>query len=190
VAAKLLAKAVSRRPAAGGRKQMMMQLPTRGRTSASNGGSVPGIPVTTSQLAGYSLAEVLVCLAVMGLVFAGILTGNTMSSNRAEWSGYSLAAQAQAVQQLELARAATWDTSSSPIIDQTTTLAGTNVNILDIPIASTNYVYVTNITTMSNLTICTNPIITIKMFQVNTVWNWRGRRLFTNSLVTYRAPDQ
>ena len=126
----------------------------------------------------------------MGLVFAGILAGNTMSANRAEWSGYSLAAQSHAAQRIELARAATWDTSSVPPIDQTPALVGTNTGILDMPINSTNAVLVTNITTITNLTIGTNPVILVKMIRVDTIWNWRQTRIFTNTLVTYRAPDQ
>src|SRR4051812_14199141 len=86
----------------------------------------------------FTLVEVAICLAIMGLVFAGILLGNTQSTNRAEWSGYSLAAQAQAVQRVELSRAASWDTQALPPIDQIPSIAGTNVAVLDIPISGTN----------------------------------------------------
>jgi hypothetical protein len=123
-------------------------------------------------------------------VFAGILAGNTMSANRAEWSGYSLAAQSQAVQRMELVRSASWDTSAVPVVDQTPALIGTNTGVLDLPINSTNAVLVTNITTITNLTLATNPIVVVKMIRVDSIWNWRQKRLFTNTLVTYRAPDQ
>jgi prepilin-type N-terminal cleavage/methylation domain-containing protein len=138
----------------------------------------------------FTLVEVLVCLVVMGLVFAGILTGNTQSSARAEWSGYSLAAQALAVQQVEEFRASYWDTQAQPPVDQTTNFPASTTNVLDLPIAGTNAVWVTNYTTVSQITLSTNPIVCIKMMTVNTVWLWRGKTLFTNTMVAYRAPDQ
>jgi hypothetical protein len=126
----------------------------------------------------------------MGLVFAGILLGNTQSTNRAEWSGYSLAAQAQALQRIELARAASWDTQALIPTDQISSVAGTNVGVMDIPISGTNLMLVTNITTVTPLQISSNPAVFVKVVSVSTIWNWRNSRLFTNTLVTYRAPDQ
>jgi prepilin-type N-terminal cleavage/methylation domain-containing protein len=140
--------------------------------------------------AAFTLTEVLVTMAIMGLVFAGILTGNNATSNRAEWSGYSLAAQAQAVQQLEQFHAATWDTQAQPPVDWTTNFPASNTNVLDLPIASTNAIWVTNYVAISNLTISSNPPVYLKMMRVDTVWLWRSKTLFTNTLVTYRAPDQ
>ena len=140
--------------------------------------------------AAFTLVEVLVCMMVMGLVFAGILTGNTQSSIRAEWSGYNMAAQALAVQQLEEFHAAAWDTQASPVVDWTTNFPASLTNTLDLPISGTNAVWVTNFVTITNLTIASNPPVNIKMLRVDTVWNWRNTRLFTNTLVTYRAPDQ
>ena len=143
----------------------------------------------SSRDGGFTLAEVIISIAIMGLVFAGILAGNTQSSARAEWSGYSLAAQAQAVQQLEEFHAATWDTQAQPPVDLTTNFPAMTTNVLDIPISSTNAVWVTNYITVTPLTVSTNPTVTIKMIRIDTVWLWRTK-LFTNTMVDYRAPDQ
>ncbi len=138
----------------------------------------------------FTLVEVIVCMMVMGLVFAGILTGNTQASKRAEWSGYNMAAQALAVQQLEEFHAAAWDTQASPLIDWTTNFPAIVTNTLDLPIAGTNAVWVTNFVTITNIMIASNPPVNIKMLRVDTVWSWCNTTLFTNTLVTYRAPDQ
>ncbi|HMP83770.1 MAG TPA: hypothetical protein PKA41_13815, partial [Verrucomicrobiota bacterium] len=63
---------------------------------------------------GLTLTEVVVSLAVGDLVFGGILTGYVQSTVRAEWSAYDLAGHSLAMQKLEQARAAKWDTQASP----------------------------------------------------------------------------
>src|SRR5256885_420469 len=76
--------------------------------------SVISAPVTKESLRGvaaFTLAEVVVCLAIVALLFGGIITGYMQGAYRAEWAGYNLAAQAQALQQLEQAKAAMWDNS-------------------------------------------------------------------------------
>ena len=55
-----------------------------------------------------------ICFAIVGITIGGILTAYTNSSVFAERAGYALAAQAQSVQILERARAATWDTQTLP----------------------------------------------------------------------------
>ena len=47
----------------------------------------------------FTLAEVVISVGIATLVFAGLITGYVQSSYRAEWSGYSIAAQALAVHQ-------------------------------------------------------------------------------------------
>jgi len=140
--------------------------------------------------AAFTLVEVLVCMMVMGLVFAGILAGNTQSSSRAEWAGYNMAAQALAVQQLEQFHAAAWDTQASPVVDWTTNFPASITNVLDLHISGTNAVWVTNNITITNIQIASNPVVNIKMLRVDTIWNWRNTTLFTNTLVTYKAPDE
>lgn len=155
---------------------------------------------------GFTLAEVVISIAVTGLVFAGILTGYIQSARRAEWSGYSLAAQAFAVQQLEQARSAVWDTSlakneltdlnliSPQYNTSTKTATGYSVGILDLPSLGTNVVRATNFVTIRRFYFnnSANPPVELQMVQVDTVWPFssgRAVRYFTNSVATYFAPD-
>jgi hypothetical protein len=105
----------------------------------------------------------------------------------AEWSSYSLAAQSLAIEGLEMARAAQWNPLGNPPVDE---LVSANfpvrVAIMDIPVSGDNIVYATNWTTIA--TISTTPAL--KLIRVDTVWSFPRRGLFTNTIATYRAPDQ
>ena len=98
-----------------------------------------------------------------------------------------LAAQSLASQSLEQSRAAKWDPKGYPATDQ---LVSSNfplkVQILDIPMTGSNIVYATNITSIS--TVSVNP--PLKMISVECIWRLLERGLFTNTVVSYRAPDQ
>lgn len=136
---------------------------------------------------GFTLAEVVISAALGAMVVGSSIYGYVMSTKRAEWSGYSLAAHSLAMQGLEQARACKWDPTGTPAVDE---LVATNfpsqINILDIPFSGTNIVYATNFWTIS--TISTNP--TLKMVRVDCVWRFMNKRNFTNTVVTYRASDQ
>jgi prepilin-type N-terminal cleavage/methylation domain-containing protein len=136
---------------------------------------------------GFTLVEALVSMAVVGVMMAGLVTGFMQTHRTAEWSAYNLAAQALALQPLEQARAAKWDQYANPKVDQ---LQSSNfpktINILDVPINATNYVYATNVVSIRS--IGTNP--PLKEISVTTTWAFMNRGVFTNTAVTYRAPDQ
>ena len=139
----------------------------------------------------------------------GIASGYTQSARRAEWSAYSLAAQSLAMQQMELVRASKYDplaynnpTNTSNPSDQLvqgnfpTILPGNANAILDIPISGTNITYA-RVTTTITPNVGGNPLL--RMVRVETVWPylqngnpiWQfGNRQFTNTVVTYRGPDQ
>lgn len=138
-------------------------------------------------LAAFSLPEVLVAIAITGIGLSGIIYGYVSTSTRGEWSAYSLAAHSLAMQRMEQTRACKWDQQAWPIVDE---LVSSNfpmqVNILDIPISGSNVVYATNFTVIRSIS--TNPAV--KLIKVDCVWRFMQRGLFTNTLVTYRAPDQ
>jgi Tfp pilus assembly protein PilV len=166
--------------------------------------------------AAFSLVEVVIALAISAMAILGIINGYVFTAKRAEWSAYNLAAQSLAVQRLEQARAAKWDTLASPDIDELTSANfPVLVNILDIPVtangdasllaaqfpttlalaatlaatARTNgitFVYATNYTSIWKVS-ATPPL---KAVQVDCVWGFLNRGLFTNTVITYRAPDQ
>ncbi len=135
-----------------------------------------------------TLAEVVISLAILGLGMAGLLAGYIFSANRAEWAAYSLAAQSLAMQRLEQTRAARWDPWDTQ--GNTDDVVAANFparrEILDIPLIGTNKVYATNYTTIT--LISASP--PCKMVKVDCVWNFMGRRNFTNTIATYRAPAQ
>lgn len=138
-------------------------------------------------LAAFSLPEVLVAIAITSIGLTGIIYGYVSSSARAEWSAYSLAAHSLAMQRLEQTRACKWDMQAWPMVDE---LVSSNfpvqINILDIPISGSNVVYATNFTVIRDVTV--NP--PCKLIKVDCVWRFMDRGLFTNTIVTYRAPDQ
>lgn len=153
------------------------------------------------QTLAFTLAEVVMSIAIAAIVFGGIILAYVQSTRRAEWSGYSLAAQALAVQQLEQARSAIWD---PPLRNFVTNLnltwisanprKGYSWGILDLPITTngvtviaTNYVTITMITNVGGV-----PGVSLQMVRVDTVWPFQTRQAklyFTNTIATYLAPD-
>jgi hypothetical protein len=119
-------------------------------------------------------------------VYGGALLGYVQSAKRAEWAGYSLAAQALSIRQIEEARAAKWDTLATPVVDQITNLPTVTYTNLDIPYTGTNWVWATNFTTISTISL-TNSVM-LHFIRVDTVWAFRNR-LFTNTTATYRSPN-
>jgi type II secretory pathway pseudopilin PulG len=152
-------------------------------------------------VSGFTLAEVTISLVIAGMVFAGILTGYIQSAKRAEWSGYSLAAQAYGVQQLEQARAAVWDISSTTNVNQLTNLnmigwafsgntwKGYSWTNIDIPYSGSNFIRATNFVTVSNVTVSVLPPVSVQSVRVDTVWRYQNKNV-TNTMVNYYAPDQ
>lgn len=157
------------------------------------------------QDAAFTLAEVVISMAIAAFVFGGIITAYIQSTRRAEWSGYSLAAQALAIQQLEQARSAVWDSALGK--NEVTNLAlnnwkytnatrvgsGYSWTNLDLPVSGGNFVRATNYVTIRMLTnVAGVPAVSLQMVQVDTVWPFQigtTNRFFTNSISTYLAPD-
>jgi hypothetical protein len=138
-------------------------------------------------ISAFSLMEVVLAIALGGILISGMIVGYLQAAVRAEWSAYSLAAQSLAVMRLEQSRAAKWDRLANPPVDQ---LVSSNlpvtVEVLDIPVVGTNIAFATNITTVT--IISTAP--PLKMVQVDCVWAFVDRGIYTNTVVTYRAADQ
>jgi prepilin-type N-terminal cleavage/methylation domain-containing protein len=137
---------------------------------------------------GFTLAEILMAMAVMGMTIGGVLYGYLITLRRAEYSAYNLAAQSLAIQRLEQTRAARWQPNNGTVIDE---LVASNFppdqQILDVPLqGGTNKIYATNFTTI--LTISTSP--PLRMIRVDCVWNFPKTGSVTNRIATYRAPDQ
>jgi prepilin-type N-terminal cleavage/methylation domain-containing protein len=165
-------------------------------------------------VAGFTLAEVVICIAIIAVVFGTVLLAYNQATWRAEWSGYSLAAQSLATQQIEQARAAVWDpgdTQGQPPGGKNEltnlTLSGRSVSggvvkgyttaILDLPISTnagpvwaTNYVSIKTISPIFGG--AAFNLAPVQMVRVDTVWPFRignTNRLYTNSVSTYFGPD-
>lgn len=153
----------------------------------------------------FTLMEVVISIVIAAVVFAGIITAYIQTTQRAEWTGYSLAAQALAIQQLEQARSAVWDPSLGKNEVTNLNLVGFTYNnstkvgrgyswsTLDVPIAGGNFTYATNFVTITMLTNVTGaPGVFLQFVRVDTVWPFTAggqKKFFTNSIGTYLAPD-
>jgi hypothetical protein len=141
----------------------------------------------------FTLMEVVVSTVVAGVIFGGVLTAYIQSARFAEWTGYSLAAQALSIQELEQARSAKWDTQGTSQtdddVDETGSIPGMSITVLDVPISGGNPVYATNYISISNVVIVPSPLIQVKFIRVDTVWSLRAE-LFTNTVAAYLAPDR
>ena len=150
---------------------------------------LPGIRGSKARAAAFTLAEVVICVFIIMLVFAAVITAYIQTSYRAEWTGYSLAAQAAAVQQLEAAKAAVWDPLQATNKDEIIQLPPVTTVLLDLPVSGTNYVYATNYTT---ITLIPNGVYSNYMVKVDAVWPFRWKNqvvYFTNTIAGYYAPD-
>jgi hypothetical protein len=149
-----------------------------------------GLLKVSRREAAFTLAEVVVCVAIVALVFGGIITSYIQGAYRAEWAGYNLAAQAMAMQQIEQAKTAVWDSTRNEF----TNLVLQSWGILDLPINGTNKVYATNyVTVFNNVPISSDTNLWVQMVRVDTVWPYvRGGQVlyYTNSVADYYAQDQ
>lgn len=136
--------------------------------------------------AGMTLAEVVIALAITGLVVGGIITGYTFCTTSAEQVALALAANARALERIEEIRSAKWDTASWPVVDQ---LFATNfpskVVTLDLSGSGGATTQATIQAAISQIS--TNP--PLKRIHVDCIWTFKGQPV-TNTIETCRAPDQ
>jgi len=131
-----------------------------------------------------TLAEVVMAIALTAMMLAAVVTGYVQVFQQAEWSNHALAAQALAHARVEQALASSW----KPLMDEDALVASNfppRVELLSATRTGTNISLATN--TVRITTVANNP--PLRMIEVECVWSWRGERVFTNRLVTYRAPD-
>jgi type II secretory pathway pseudopilin PulG len=166
--------------------------------------SLPSLTLRERSVSAFTLAEVVISIAIAALIFVGIINAYIQTTQRAEWTGMSLAAQGFAVQQLEQARSAVWDPAQNinqiktlNLLGRTTngnTIKGYSWGELDLPISTngiavraTNYVTITMITNIASV-----PKVALQFVRVDTVWPLYGRKtlkFYTNTISTYLAPD-
>jgi prepilin-type N-terminal cleavage/methylation domain-containing protein len=134
----------------------------------------------------FTLVEVLVATAIAVLVMAGMFRGYNIAARQAQFSSFSLAANAMAMQQMESIVAATWVVSGTSVTNIfSPALTNTQVNALCLPNSGTNLVFGTNYATVTQMS--TNPPYV--MVEVSCAWNFMGMGNFTNTVAVLRGPD-
>jgi len=139
---------------------------------------------------GFTLTEVVVSFAIAAFTVGGIISSYLMAAQHSEWSTASAAAHQVAMDRMAQLRAARWELSWEGDPTLTNELVEL-VNIpdppavLEIPQTGTGVLLATNYVTVTKLS---DPPVAV--LRVNCVWSLVTRGPFTNSLVSYRAPDQ
>src|SRR5579871_5992091 len=145
--------------------------------------------------AAFTLAELVISIAIIASSMAGLILGFIQVNYRSELAAMSLGAQSLAVRSVEQARCAKWDVhSSTPNLTGSGTdneMPPTNFttiysNALVVP-ATGQSVSVTNYVSVS--TISTNP--PVRMIRSDCVWRapFKGQ-WFSNTVISYRSSDQ
>jgi prepilin-type N-terminal cleavage/methylation domain-containing protein len=138
-------------------------------------------------LAGMTLVEVLIAMAIMGLTVGGIVSGYIYCMGSNVKAELMQAGSAKAQERIEQTRSAVWapnrtvpqdDLVSSNFPDLTVTL--------DLPGADTNGTQATIQTTIAQIS--ANP--PLRKVHVDCIWNFQGHGLITNSIETVRCADQ
>ena len=137
---------------------------------------------------GMTLAEVLIAIAIFALVFGSVLTGLTQARYRAIWASLSLEAAKFAEERCEQIQNASWDPTATPPTDNviSNNFPTTTADLLDY--TGGGSLLATNTVRIDAMPNASNP--QYKVITCTTVWKYRGRGPFTNSIVNIRAPDQ
>jgi prepilin-type N-terminal cleavage/methylation domain-containing protein len=145
----------------------------------------------------FSLIEVLIAFLIFGMVSAGILYGYVQANRIAEWSSMSLGAQSYALQGVEEALAAKWDTQANgeviaDLLPPTSFTSPTNIVQVDTndvpqsgaPLLLTNYVSIAWKDGLTN-----GPYL--RQITSKVVWKFPlTSKTFTNTIIMLRSPDQ
>lgn len=147
---------------------------------------------------GFTLIEVIVSLAILGVIMGGVILGYVQANRMAEWSSMSLAAQSYAMEGAEQARAADWrprdwpPTNGPGTMDELPATNYTTVDIMDIPMKGTPSAsdfssWVTN--NISITDVSANP--PLRQIRSDCIWMFTpSGQLQTNTVILMRAPDQ
>lgn len=134
-----------------------------------------------------TLVEVVAALAITGLAVGGVVSGYTYCTMASERAAITLAANARAMERLEETRSARWDTATWPVVDEVvSTNFPSKVVTLDLSGSGAITTTATINTTISQISV-TPPL---KLVRVDCIWNFRGKEFITNTITTFRAPDQ
>jgi len=154
--------------------QTVVQFPPRGR-------------------AGMTLVEVVVALAITGLVVAGIVTGYIFCTASTVKDSLYMAANARAMERIEETRSAIWAPYRAQPVDE---LVATNfpdkVVTLDLSGSGSDVTSATLKTEISQISPSPSSPLSppVRRIRVDCIWQFKGVELITNTIETCRAPDQ
>ena len=134
-----------------------------------------------------TLVEVVVAMAITGLAIGGIINGYNYCTTSAQKAALTQAAVARAMERIEETRSVKWDVTSWPTVDDLLTSNFTN-KVVTLDMSGTGDVITTASLQTEISQISTNP--SLKRIRVNCIWKFRGNQIITNSIETFRAPDQ
>ena len=134
-----------------------------------------------------TLVEVVIALAITGLTVGGIVAGYLFCTASAVKAELAEAANARAMERIEEARSARWDTSAWPVVDQLVATNFPDVTVsLDMPGSGPGGTSATIETEITQISL-TPPI---RRIRVDCIWQSSGSEWVTNTIETIRAPDQ
>ena len=133
-----------------------------------------------------TLIEVVIALAITGLMVAGIVSGYMFCTTSTVKDSLYMAANTRAMERLEETRSAIWAPYRATPVDELVATNFTNqVVTLDLAPSDPTATTATLITTISQIS--TSPAV--REVHVDCVWQFRDATI-TNSIETARAPDQ
>ena len=134
-----------------------------------------------------TLVEVVIALAVTGLAIGGIIGGYNFCTAAAQKAALIQAANARAMERVEETRSVKWDANGWPSVDQ---LVASNFppKTVTLDMSGSGVVTTTALLETQISRVSTNP--PLKRVRVNCIWRFRGGPFITNSIETFRAPDQ
>jgi hypothetical protein len=139
-----------------------------------------------------TLVEVMVALAITGLMVAGIVMGYIFCTSSTVKDSLYMAANARAMERLEETRAAIWAPYRAQPVDElvATNFPDTNV-VLDLYESSSAPTLATLQTEITQiLPSPASPLSApVRRVHVDCIWQFNGAAI-TNSIETCRAPDQ
>ena len=134
-----------------------------------------------------TLVEVVVALAIAGLMVAGIVTGYIFCTTSTVKDSLYMAANASAMERIEEMRSAIWAPYRADPVDE---LVATNFPdksvTLDLSGSGSETTSATLKTEISQISL--SP--PVRRIRVDCIWQFRGGELITNTVETIRAPDQ
>ena len=134
-----------------------------------------------------TLVEVVIALAITGLMVAGIVTGYIFCTTSTVKDSLYMAANARAMERLEETRSATWAPyRTDPEDDLVATNFPDKVVTLDLSGSGSETTSATLKTEISQISLSPPA----RRIHVDCIWQFKGVELITNTIETIRAPDQ